>query len=338
MTDYYVDPDDTGTDSGTQANPFRSLQQGLDSVSAGGDNVYCKHDVGSGETATAMIEIDTASGAANTGCINIIGCNSSWVEDGTRYKIDFGTTANYGLKQLKSYYTIRNLELVSSATTGSWNGYYCSSGSFTAVYLNNIYCHGWPQDGFNCYFNESHIFRCISKNNGRYGFLSGGNWIQCIGCYAEGNASFGFFCQYPGSFYGCIAVDNDGGGFDCWAMEAPLFHFIGHANTGHGIDADYAKSLILGCRLTNNTGRGINNANTDEIYEYPHLLYTYVGGNTTGQVNGPMNLLTLEGNDLNEVAGTDTESGYKDKDSPFDLNLDSNEATYYNTALEVKQI
>jgi len=94
MTDYYVDATASGANDGSsQSDAWESVQEAIDSTNnagkpAAGDRVLLRHTASPDEQPTAAIDVDGTTGTEKA-FIQWIGVNSSWVEDGTKYELDF---------------------------------------------------------------------------------------------------------------------------------------------------------------------------------------------------------------------------------------------------------
>jgi hypothetical protein len=137
MSDYYVN-NTSGNDTtgdGTQGNPYKTVAKVLGLVGfASGDRVYATLGASStGEVIAAPIALPV-NGAAGSRCA-ILGANSSWLVDGSRYIIDGNNSSAAILSYAtRSFWEFRNLTL-KRATAQIM---YAVSGNFTDSFFDNV--------------------------------------------------------------------------------------------------------------------------------------------------------------------------------------------------------
>jgi parallel beta-helix repeat protein len=194
MTDYYCDPTDSGSNLGTQANPWQSwtdVQAGTNGSPPGaGDTVYFAGGGGSYDEQPSVAQTQSLSGTAGNP-ITFVGCNSSWVVDGTKYVFDFTTPTNTdGLDfDDTDYIVMRHFEVKNA----DYNGFDFALQSATSYMLIDCVAHTNGDSGFYLYrMTNSHLIRCVAHNNGGDGFEYAYSNAHLLFCCARDNAGDGF--------------------------------------------------------------------------------------------------------------------------------------------------
>ncbi len=234
MTTYYVDPDDAGTNVGTQANPWQSIQDAIDgsggSTLVAGDEVLCMHGTGDDEDLSAIIDVDpTNQGTVATGYISFIGVNGSWANDGTKYIIDAqDSLANC----IRTQTAAKDLIL--------WENFEFKRATGDGVGISQLGsdCDGWL------------FINCSSHDHGGDGF--------------------GGFRNNNGRYILCTSYNNTGDGFtiDSGSM---LFFCSSHSNSGHGVINAGLSGYSIGCLYYDNTLDDINDFERGSII-YNNIL------------------------------------------------------------------
>ena len=323
----YVDPDATGDGLGADwDNAYTTLQAAIDDTTnvIAGTTVYCRLSSSASETPSVAIDFDGNNGTRGA-YIRYIGCNSSGVNDGTQYVIDWSTSAVNGwVFGTSSYLHIENFKLVSSAA-GAVDGI---SGSFYYCVLNNVWVDSFPDLGFSGTAPFCLLVRCKATDNGDAGFyLTGDN--QYVACTATGNATYGFVFADSQYAYGCIAHDNTTSGFYVDGA-CSLINCVIDGNDGDGIISVDSGSFIIGCRITNNGAFGLDEGNDDMPSS---LIGCYFDGNGTAATDGEYHDVGMNGTSTNELTGTDANEGYTGK-AADNFNL-TPEATLRNQRIEL---
>jgi hypothetical protein len=349
MTTYYVDPDDGGTNVGTEANPWQSLQ---DAISATGGSQITAGDTvklisantgGSDstvdETPSSTIDWDNASseGSAAGGYLDIIGVNSSGVEDGSRY-------------------------VISGSSLGSGNLLECASG-IDYIRVKNVRFTGAPADNFDCNSsggNEYWIFdNCRFDTAGNYGFdLYQTSWCRFERCRFDNNTFDGIsFGSYVGTMIleyclfddntsrgcetanytecciavGCIFVGNGNEALYLMSDTNYVLNCVFASSSGDGIAIDATnanQTVIQGCRFAYNGAYGIDlSAAACDIIEDYNVFYSNTSGHRNNIAVGPNSLTAAS---VAELGFTDHESATWNRD--FNLTTD---AILRSTAIEL---
>lgn len=261
------------------------------------------------------LDIDTNAGTAAAGFIKFVGVNSSWVDDGTRCKLDgnAGTIAgcNYVIKQTANIIRFENIEIDDADLNGMDNasGYY--------ALCINCWAHDCDAYGFDTSYHGIYI-RCLSSNNVQYGFY-GSTTAKFVGCIAYGNQT-GF---YQGvSMIGCIAADNTTRGM---GYITNCFFSINDKNPdGMYWNSGY-NNIIMFNRITNQTDDGLIATDGETGYEDWNLFYNNTGGNYDDAAGA--GLIEKGGNSKTDSAG----DGYTDQ-AGHDFNL-TDSADYRREAI-----
>ena len=248
MATYYVKPGDPGSNSGTLANPWTSLQTAMNTVAAG-DTVYCQG------TQTLSAIITTPTNGASNSAISVVGTNASWVEDGTYFVLNGNNAVTYCLVFSKTYLIFRNIEFKLASTGGA---------SYTA---------GANYDDFiNCYFH----------NCGTYGLITSTNYVIAYKCTAS-NCPNGFYDLYQiincmayscgtgvaipvYSVLGCIVYDNSSYGINTSTYSTLISNTVVN-NSVVGISISVNNIACVGNRITNNATAGIQVNTTYLLFE-----------------------------------------------------------------------
>lgn len=286
MTLRYVDPAASGAADGSSwTDAWTTMQTAADTATAG-DIVYMRGT----ETLLAKIDVDTNSGSIASGLIRFVGCNSGGTVDGTRFVLDADNTASMcidpGTKNLISF---ENIEMKNATGAGcDYTG--CSSAPW---YWINCYSHDNTGPGWDTYYaqyNGLHFYRCTSEANS-IGWFAGYRHDQFSYCQAIGNTGAGWSLNPAGdiSLFGCIAHGNGAGGIQvngvsCYQVR--IINSVIDGNTGDGIKSLNASNQLLlsGCRITHNTGWGIN---ATGLVAHDHC---YIDQNSSGTITGGLDV------------------------------------------------
>lgn len=302
MTIYYVDS--AGSDTApydTWAKAAAALQTVISIPPAAGDIIYARG------TGVLAAEIDLASAGTNAeGWIKLIGCNAAGNVDGTRYILD-GNAAGINIFDFNGHdmWWLENIEVKNTAGTTKHGFYSSVTGSSGHVFINCCAntCSG---SGFyNANHNFAILIRCISYSNTVNGYSSSPQAVRYLYCVARDNTADGFGLTTTGDvFLGCISHGNSDDGFGGISPQATLINCVIDGNADDGIELAastvlYAP-LIVGCRITNQSGAGDNGLflngepcivgwsyfedNTDNINDETSALFQFIpieNGSTT---------------------------------------------------------
>ena len=250
-TDWYVDQsggNDT-TGDGSSGNPYLTITK-VDTVAAADDRVFVKNNSAAGTTATL------------SKALHIRGCNSSFVQDGTRPIIDatgvtnailLGNTACDGA-------SFSNMEW--SGATG--DGLEGVAGVLDTIFFRCV-AHDNGGSGFG-YPSTSTVSRnafvlCASYNNTGQGFVCSTQALVLY-CASIGNGS-GMNVSTAGCAVGCVDSDSAGLGY----VGSINARFIGCRSYGSGGTSGMtamAHGIVFGCRVSDAVGNGINLSGADD--------------------------------------------------------------------------
>jgi hypothetical protein len=214
------------------------------------------------------LDIDTNEGTVADGFIKFIGVNSSWVDDGTRCKLDGNAGAvagcSYITQQSSNIICFENIEVDDADLNGFDN-----VGGYYPVFIN-CWAHDCDTYGFDSAYYGIYK-QCLSSNNGDYGFASS-TTAKYFGCIAHNNTT-GF---YGGTIaVGCIAVENSIRGIG--NITNCLFCTI-----DENVDGIYfitgKNQLALFNRITNQSDDGLIVASGESCYDDWNLFYNNTGG------------------------------------------------------------
>jgi len=213
-------------------------------------------------------DIDTNDGTVTGGVIKYIGVNDSWVNDGTRCKLDgnAGSIAgcHYVIKYSSNFIFFENIEIDDSDSYGFDNasGYYS--------FVINCWVHDCDGYGFEAAYYGVYV-RCLATNN-QYGF-AGSSTAKFIACVAHGN-QYGFYSS--NITVGCIAADNTVRGF---GNQHNAFFNVADTNADAFYNSGYYNTVVMFNRITNNTDDGVIVTAGETTYEDWNLFYNNTGDN-----------------------------------------------------------
>jgi hypothetical protein len=317
MATYYVDPAAGGANNGTSwTDAWTTMQSALDNgAAAAGDLNYCRGT----ETLAATLDVDTNAGNA-TDFIRFIGTNASGTVDGTKFVID-GNSAAATCLDINGVddITFENIECKNATSHGV-----TASGISSYYFFYNVHSHDNGGSGFNLTTNlrTSRFLRCKAIDNTADGW-EGLYLSSALFCEATGNGAIGFDnVRNGGHIIGCIVHDNTSDGIRLSNVDdGVIMHCVIDANGGHGVNGSSTRILaLLGNRITNNTGDGLNI--TNKGFEDFNLYLS-----NANSIVAAADLIEI-GNSL--ATGTE---GYNDRAND-DFNLTAS-ATLRRTAVEV---
>ena len=269
------------------------------------------------------LNIDTNAGDIANGFVKFIGVNSSWVNDGTRCKLDGNAGAIAGCLDIIKwgaidYLYFENIEVDDADD----DGFEYTTGGDYCVFIN-CWAHHCDDDGFNV--GAYNIFiRCLSTNNGGEGFKTGSN-NRFIFCVAHNSGSKGFAPNGTGGvFIGCIIAENTTDGIYAYLTQTILFSTIDE--NSDGIKIPYGKNtLIMFNRITTQGDDGIIANAGYSCYEDWNLFYGNTGDDRDDSAGA--GLIEQGGNSKTDSAG----DGYTDQ-AGHDFNL-TDSADYRREAI-----
>lgn len=190
MTDFYVQKGHGGTDSGTETNPYLTIDQAMNAITsagAGPHNIYVKTPV-SGDY-TELASVDTAGSA--TGVVSVVGYDVSIDEDPpVQITINGSSTNNYGISSGVTsalYYTFRNIKVINSTGTGLAIGNGDSVSFFNCTSDNN--------GGSGCTVDNNAAFLMCTFSSNTDDGVNGDNELILFGCKIFANGDDGVFAN-----------------------------------------------------------------------------------------------------------------------------------------------
>jgi hypothetical protein len=286
----------------------------------------------------AAIDFDGTDGTI-TNPIRFIGVNDDTTNQppqssdlGTnRFIIDAQSVASRHAARLNgvSHYHFLNIDFRNSGSSANGLDFHTAF-SYFCMFVNCAFRDntGYGVDS-NLTLSRATVFKqCLFIGNGDGCLCSGATYGDTyIACRFVSNTSKGAYPYYHADFIGCVFEQNGTSGAQ--ARGAGVFVgcvFDGQSGIGDfGFKGDTAAGglVCLGCRFTNNdTGFEI------ESYEEVFIDYCYLDD----AISGPaIEIPDKTDTTHNTESGSDTNDGYVTSE----LNLDPNEATYFNEALIV---
>jgi len=343
MAEKYIDATlSTGDNDGsTKPNAWQSLQEAIDDATGGAitsaDTVLCRHTQSPDETLTADITVDgNWTGSSSTTSPVLIGVNSSWVEDGTKYEIDGDDTVTDCISFNSSVvdYTIWKHFSVTKATAKGIN---VNSGSAGGHVFIDCVAHNNGAIGFDCDNNTyGRMIGCLAYSNGAEGFKLGtSNFIAF--CCSRDNTEEGF---YAGKtlilFYNCLAFGNTKFGFYLDARNV-VINCVSDNNTLDNILLSDYQCILLGNRITNSgAGEYGLDANSYNVYTGLNYYDNNDGGDILDGENDKNYCFNLINSvDTNQYDTPDDDEGYESlTPGEEDYRLDF-EATGFSQAIQI---
>lgn len=239
-----------------------------------------------------------------TSYIDIVGVNSSWVEDDETLAVLDGNDKAPGafvLSAARKYYNFRNIH-ATQCTGSAWG----QGDELTNCILTN--CIGSESGsgfGGTDWISTCILANCKAYNNSGYGFFL--IYSFAANCTGYNNGTYGFY-QYRTFAANCAAFENTDYGFRL-ANSSSLVNCVAD-NNGSGVYNSHYSQSIVGCRITNNTNYGAKDTYAGGDY------YCFYSGNGANFENGYMDD-TVRGASTRVTSGT---VGYIDADNA-DLSL-----------------
>ena len=340
MTEKYVDATASGANDGSsQANAWESAQEAIDDVSGGaivaGDNVLCRHTASPDEQPTVVVDVDGSIGTSSN-FIRFTGVNSSWVEDGSRYELDFqnaSSTNGLAFAGTTDYHIWKHFEVYNADLSGV---------NFVAT--TPLY----PR-----------LVNIVSRNNGQKGFaLNNAIYGRYLGLLAYGNGHEGFNST-RGTFIFCCGRDNTEEGFNgingtghiiynCeffdntkWGLlvdlRATIINTVVDGNVLDNVYLNDISNLILGSRITNAPASkyGID-VNSNDFVSGFNYFQDNAGGNKLDATNEVLDLFNFTGDsDTSQYDQGDTDAGYKSlTEGAEDYELET-DATLFEAEIQI---
>ncbi len=267
MATWHVNSDsgnDT-TGNGAQGNPYKTLYNLCVTlgVVAANDTVLCTNGIGNvPEVLTAPIQVLNALPTFSAP-VKIIGVNSSWVDDGTRYKINGNSAvvncfANSVVNQI--LIEVYNLELYNATSAclaiGTTNAYW--------TWVNCIFRNSAGAGVSGATGSSLHIYyKCRFNNNATFGIqqtstTSGSFTLICCEFFSNAN---GIRMTYLQGFliFGCVIRDNTSSGISMNTVGYGMIPIINNVFDGNAygvvnaVTGTFSRPILLGNRFTNNT-------------------------------------------------------------------------------------
>lgn len=291
----------TGVDI-ANAYSLAEIQNAFDDTLGGGPGSKLYIQEGT-YTLSTYIDCDAGAGLGNS-YIQIIGVNSSWVDDGTRPILDGNSTATYiiYLDGGCDRTIFKNLELINATSTGFRH---TNSGNSDWMYLQNV----------------------IIENNGSHGIdgqnnMSGGG-IYC--CQIRNNVGTGINEWRSVPFDNVVLANNNIGtnSIDSGVSNSLIYGNTSQnlrnmayvvncivdgyrtgTNTPYGIiSGSSILTLVSNCRITNHSTYGISNLNTSVLGNN-----NYYYNNTVGDIE---NSTVYFYGYMDRLSGVNNSDGYK---------------------------
>jgi len=257
MTEYYIDPTATGSNDGlTKTNAWGSVQEMIDGTGGttpgGGDTVLCRHSNSPDETLTAKIDVDNVNfyGDLTSGYARVIGVNSSWIEDGTRYEIDANSSVvncmDFNLST-DAYILLKHF-LFKNATGSGVN--FNTAGTVCNVFINCAFRDNGAK-GLYGYRNSKGLYiGCLFNGNGDEGGYTGGNCMVLFSCFRD-NTEEGLLELFGGGlFFGNLVFDNGNQGIIA-DSDIAIVNNVLNGNGYSQLSLNDDRCVVFGNRLTN---------------------------------------------------------------------------------------
>lgn len=314
MSEYYVDPNAGGSDTGADwTNAWTTLQRAIDGTDgtqpAAGDTVYCRNSgAGSGETLGAAVDVDGNNGASGTGFIKYIGCNASGTVDGTRYELDADSTAANCLSMTTAYIWFENFEFKNATGNGVTR-----SGNDMFIFINcSFNNNGGDGYGGSAMDTAAMFIRCLFHNNTNHGVdLAGNGLVLALSAfYSNGDSAYNPTYTDGILVFGNVIHDNGDNdnqiGVDGYSKV--INNVIDGTNqTGEtGLFTNGYADLVMFNRFTN-LATGINANSKVGLYGW-NLFYN----NTNDTSNATyLEAIRLDGTaNTNDTTDGDADDGY----------------------------
>ena len=254
MTIYYLDPQASGLNNGSDwANAWINIQTAFDTAAAG-DTVYCRGT----QTLAVSIDVDMNSGDWTNGYIKFIGCNAAGAVNGTRFVLDASMTAPYCLNIAAgmNYFSMENIEFKNAVS----HGVNANGNSSQHWFWNNCSFHENGGNGGNFYRNNDAFFiRCAFYNNSVDGVTAGFSQ-RFLFCSFHDNSQAGIngYVGRNNNFTGCLIIDNTVSGVHRSEDREMYLQCVidGNGSTGFDGEDSPGQRYLIGCRVTNHTGAG----------------------------------------------------------------------------------
>ena len=328
MTTYYFD-----TAAASSTSPFTAgwaqagttqanMQYILDTLVAG-DILYARGSL----TLTASLDFDTASGTNTGGFIQIIGCNASGVNDGTRFVIDGNSAATNCLAvTTKNYGWVENVEFKNA--TG--HGVEFALGTDTTGWVfNNCSFNNNGDQGLNGFrMNSGTIIRCTCHNNTQEGCTTdNGTRVLFSSFHDNGGVGMNLANNLYATIFGCLIFSNTSHGINDLARSGILMNSVvdGNGNGGVIVKNTLYLTAVIGNRITNHSTTGEEGIYNEGTYPLLHG-WNYFEDNDGDNIQNNTNVLDYEilndGAATNQEDQADTLEGYTSTTADAeDLNL-----------------
>lgn len=313
---FYVDPAGDNSNGLSWATAWITIQTAFDTAVAG-EIIYCRGT----QTLAAAIDVDINAGTNAAGWIKVIGCNAAGNVDGTRFILNGNAADIHILTAIGAadMYWMENVEVKNTGGAAK-NGFNFSTSSIDGWILINCCANNCSGHGF---FNSNIAFasfiRCISYSNTLDGFYGSNGPNRYFFCCARDNSRDGFSTLYIDVVYGCITHGNTDDGIGVLRYNTCLINTVIDGNADDGIELAASTGLptplIIGCRITNQSGAGSIglNANSEPVV----IGWCYFEDNDGDNIQNATlhQFIPLEGgaltSNLEDLANT--EEGYVDK-------------------------
>lgn len=265
------------------------------------------------------LDVDTNSGSVADGLIKYIGVNSSWVNDGTRCKLDGNAGSIAGCLDIVTYdktllYSV-NIEADDADNIGFKYG--------INNYFINCWAHHCDSHGFHGYRDNVYI-RCLATNNVGSGIYNYSTTVDMWLCVAHNNTVHGFRAYSGGMLLGNISAENGNSGIYTQGHSCVIMNTLDENVDGIQCYGGI-RNVVMFNRITNQTDDGIVATSGELVYEDWNLFYGNVGLDRDD--TGGAGLIEQGGNSKDDGAG----DGYTDQ-AGHDFNL-TDSADYRREAI-----
>lgn len=213
-----------------------------------------------------ILHLGGALATPNQAITNAVSDNTIWLKSGTYTTSTTlpamaagssgGFTALIGYGSTRGDNTKATIQLTTSTNL-------VAQGNALCLFRNIIFDgNSTGQTGINTLGSQTIIYNCVAQNFTTGGFnIATGQNVKYVYCYATGQktGAYGFHLGGDGSFYGCVAYNNSGPGWQLNGFGGTLINCIS-ANNGTVGFGNAGRSLLVNCTAYGNGSDGIQAA------------------------------------------------------------------------------